>query len=64
MYEQGQGVSQDEISAFVWYNLSAASGEEKHMDKRDELKRTLSEDKLVIAENLSREIQQRIETNL
>jgi hypothetical protein len=35
MYDSGQGVTKDRISAYMWYNLAAAQGLDGAATKRD-----------------------------
>jgi len=42
MYAQGRGVLQDFIQAHMWYNLSAARGEDRSAEARDALAKQMT----------------------
>ncbi len=55
MYHLGQGVPQDDVQAHMWFNLSAAQGNELDREVRDGLALMMTPDQLAKAERLARE---------
>jgi TPR repeat protein len=55
MYSQGRGVLQDFIQAHMWYNLSAAHGEARSAEARDELAKQMTPVQIAEAQRLARE---------
>jgi TPR repeat protein len=53
MYERGQGVSQDFVQAHMWYNLSAAHGEQRAAEIRDALARQMTASQIAEAQRLA-----------
>ena len=61
MYEYGDGVPENSVQAWAWYNLAAAGGDKDAKKYRRRLK--LTPEQLIEAQALSTEIQKRIEAN-
>lgn len=55
MYAQGRGVLQDFIQAHMWYNLSAAQGEQRAAEARDALAKQMTPAQIAEAQRLARE---------
>jgi TPR repeat protein len=55
LYEKGQGVSQDEIQALMWYNLAAIQGETKAKAARDRVTIWMTPAQIAEAQRLARE---------
>ena len=54
-YNNGNGVAKDDVIAYMWYNLAAASGHEKAKRNRDILAKEMTRDQIAEAQRLSRE---------
>ena len=61
MYGTGRGVPQDYMQAYAWYNLAAASGERLGRQNRDVVAKKMSSAQLERAQDLSRELFEKIE---
>lgn len=57
MYEQGRGVPQDYILAYIHYDLAAAlqDGYKHPVNKRDNLKERMTAEQIAEAQKLARE---------
>ena len=61
MYDNGEGVPQDYVSAHLWFNLAAAQGYvdglgfEDAREKRDELARIMTPDQIAEAQRMARD---------
>jgi len=55
MYDNGQGVVQDYISAHMWFNIAAASGGKKAKENRDIVAKRMTPDQIAEAQKLARE---------
>ena len=55
MYAEGKGVPQDHVLAHMWFNLSAAQGNEKARKDRDNVAKVMTPDQLAEAQRLARE---------
>ena len=55
MYEFGYGVPQDDVYAYMWYDIAAESGSEDAQEYRDEFAERLSSADLSNALRLARE---------
>ena len=56
MYEDGRGVVQDFVTAYVWYALAAARGEEMARVNRDLLMRRLTPEQLAAGQRRTRSL--------
>lgn len=52
-YSKGQGVPQNHILAYAWFNLSAAQGNKNAVKNRDFVAEKLSSEQLIEAQALS-----------
>ncbi len=55
MYGQGQGVAQDYIESYAWFNIAASQGTEEASGNRDIVADLLTPDALTKAQELSKE---------
>lgn len=54
MYYEGKGVLKDLVMAYVWWNVSAANGNDAARENRDALERGLDKSQLKQAQKLSK----------
>jgi uncharacterized protein len=55
MYKVGRGVPQDYVSAHMWWNLAAASGDQYSAKHRDEIAVLMTPEQIGEAQKLARE---------
>ena len=55
MYENGQGVPQDFVTAHMWYNLAGIQGDEKAHEYRDRIAEKMTSDQIAEAQRRARE---------
>ena len=55
MYANGQGVPEDDVLAYMWWNLAAAQGYEDAQGNKDILEQQMSREQIAEAQRLSRE---------
>ena len=55
MYGEGRGVPQDFVRAHMWFDLSAAQGEQKAVKARDILERSMTPAQIAEAQKLARD---------
>jgi TPR repeat protein len=55
LYAQGQGVPQDYVRAHMWFNLSAAGGNQEAVKDRDTITHRMTPDQIAEAQKLARE---------
>ena len=55
MYANGEGVPEDDIVAYVWFNLSAAQGNETAQRNKDIIEPLMTREQIAEAQRLSRE---------
>ena len=55
MYHEGEGVPEDYVQAYAWFNLSAAQGYEGAEEARDSLQQQMTPAQIADAQKLSRE---------
>jgi len=55
MYAKGNGVLEDKAYAHMWFNISAASGNEKSKKNRDIVAKTMTPADISKAQKLARE---------
>jgi TPR repeat protein len=55
MYAKGQGVPQDYVKAHMWFNLSAAQGEQDAAEHRDKVAQRMTPAQIAEAQKLARE---------
>ena len=61
MYYFGKGVPEDDVAAYAWLSVAAASGDDKARKNRDIIKRRLTPSQLEKGQVMAREISERIE---
>ena len=61
MFGTGRGVPQDYVQAYAWYNIAAAAGEEAARRNRDAVAALMGAGQLERAQDLSRELFERLE---
>jgi TPR repeat protein len=55
MYGTGQGVPEDIVLAYMWWNLAAAQGVEDAQDNKDIAESRMTREQIAEAQRLSRE---------
>ena len=55
MYKKGQGVLQDKITAHMWYNISAANGQDLGGELRDSIAEGMTQQAVEQAQAMARE---------
>jgi TPR repeat protein len=60
MYVRGESVPKDEIEALAWFNISAGLGNQQSVERRDELKKRLTPESVVAAQQRTQEIKENI----
>ena len=55
MYAQGQGVTQDNVQAYKWYEIAARNGQQDASAARDKLKSKMSAEDVTKAQQLAQE---------
>ena len=55
MYSRGDGVPEDIVLACMWYNLSAAQGNESAQSNKDVAEQRMTREQIAEAHRLSRE---------
>jgi TPR repeat protein len=55
LYRLGLGVPQDKVLAYMWLNLSVASGQQKAAKERSELANEMTREQIADAEKMARE---------
>ena len=55
MYAEGSGVPEDDVLAYMWFNLSAAQGQELAQSNKDIIERRMTREQIGEAQRLSRE---------
>jgi TPR repeat protein len=55
MYDNGRGVPQDVILAYMWFELSAQQGNESAVRSRDDISQRMSATQRADAQKLARE---------
>jgi TPR repeat protein len=55
MYDNGDGVPEDHVLAYMWFNLSAAQGNEGAQGNKDILEKRMTHEQIAEAQRLSRE---------
>ena len=64
MYDKGEGVPKDYVQAYAWYHLAAASDMEESMEAERNLRKKLTPEQIVAAEELSTELFEKIQARL
>ncbi len=55
MYTNGDGVPEDLVYAYMWFNLSAAQGDETARNHKDIIEQRMTREQIAEAQRLSRE---------
>ena len=55
MYSNGEGVPEDDVLAYMWYNLAAAQGHEDSQARRDVIGQQMTREQIAEAQRMSRE---------
>ena len=55
MYNDGYGVPEDAVLAYMWYNLAAAQGIESAQTNKDIIEQRMTREQIAEAQRLSRE---------
>ena len=55
MYAEGQGVPQDYVSAHLWFDLAATSGDEDAQKSRAAVAKRMTSDQIAEAQRMARE---------
>jgi TPR repeat protein len=55
MYGAGEGVPQDYVLAYMWFNLAAAQGQKGAKSARDEIAKRMTSEQVEEAQKLARE---------
>jgi uncharacterized protein len=55
MYDNGEGVPEDKVLAYMWWNLAAASGHEIASMIKDIIAKRMTSSQIAEAQKLSRE---------
>jgi hypothetical protein len=55
MYELGEGVPEDIVLAYMWYNLAAAQGNETAQSNKDRTERRMTREQIAEGQRMSRE---------
>jgi hypothetical protein len=55
MYHYGEGVPEDHVLAYMWYNLAAAQGNEIAQENKDIIEEEMTRAEIAEAQRLSRE---------
>ena len=63
IYENGEGVANDEIEGLAWINIAAASGDEDLIKERNSMESRLGRDATLSAQQRSKAILKEIEVN-
>ena len=56
MYDNGQGVTQDDSTAYVWYTIAAASGNANAKEKLSDIAKKMTPEQIAKAQELTREM--------
>jgi TPR repeat protein len=63
MYARGEGVPKDYVTAYAWWNIAAASGQEKAIANRSRVEQQMTPSQIAEGQRLSTEIYERIQGN-
>jgi hypothetical protein len=55
MYANGEGVPEDYVLAYMWWNLAVAQGYEDAQGNKDRLEQRMTREQIAEAQRLSRE---------
>ena len=60
MSDNGEGVIEDDVEAYAWFNVAAAKGQKQAADNRDKIKKTMTPEQIAEGQKRSREIMKSI----
>ena len=60
MYDNGEGVIEDDVEAYAWFNVAAAKGQKMVAEKRDNIKKSMTPEQIAEGQKRSREIMKAI----
>ena len=63
MYDVGEGVPEDYVTTYAWWNIAAVSGDEDAIANRSRVEQQMTPSQIAEAQQLSREIFERIQGN-
>ena len=63
MYDKGEGVPEDYVKAYAWFNLAAAQGQEDAVKAKDSLRERMTAEQVAEAQKLAGELFNRIESS-
>ena len=55
LYDNGEGVPEDIVLAYMWFNFAATQGDEGAKENKDSLERRMTREQIAEAQRLSRE---------
>ena len=55
MYVGGRGVPEDDVLAYMWWNLAAAQGNEDAQEDKDRIEQQMTREQIAEGQRLSRE---------
>ena len=55
MYEKGDGMAEDNVLAYMWYDLAADEGSEIAQDNKNAIEQRMTREQIAEAQRLSRE---------
>jgi len=56
VYNFGNGVLEDDVTAYAWYNIAAANGIVDAKEAKDSLAKTMAPESIIKAQELSKEM--------
>ena len=60
MYKNGEGVIEDNVEAYAWFNVAAANGNKIAAENREQLKKNMTPEQIAEGRKRSREIMEAI----
>ncbi|MDA1048694.1 MAG: sel1 repeat family protein, partial [Verrucomicrobia bacterium] len=60
-YDNGNGVPEDDVTAYMWYNLSHAQGNDNAKKNKDIIAKRMTKEQIAEGQKLSREWQERFD---
>ena len=54
MYAKGEGVSQDYVEAYMWFNIAESNGDKQAKETRDKLLPKMSQEQIAEAQAMTR----------
>ena len=63
MYATGEGVIEDDVEAYAWFNVAAGNGQRTAAKLRDNIKKTMTPEQISEGQKRSREIANSISKN-